>query len=229
MARLPNNSQRLVNVGSTGTGKTVAGLWHLSQRNFSPSDPDGMPWIMVDQKGDALIATLGAVEIPYKNGRYPLPEKPGLYVVRPLPIEAHELAMEGLLWDVWARENVGLYIDEGYMFAKSRALNSIYTQGRSKHIPVITNSQRPVWLSRFTFSEADFFQVFRLNDVRDVDSIRTMLPELPKRYQLKPYHSLYYDVAENQLTTFSPVPKPIDVRAVFHAKLVPPKKVKVFF
>lgn len=223
MTRLPDNTQRLVNVGSTGTGKTVAGLWHLSHRNF-----DEMPWLLIDQKGDKLIREIGPVEIAFKNNRYAMPTEPGLYVVRPLPIPEHEAAIEALLWDIWAQEYFGLYIDEGYMLAKSKALNSIYTQGRSKHIPVITNSQRPVWLSRFTFSEADFFQVFRLNDERDRDSMRTMLPDLPKRYKLKPYHSLYYDVAKNRLNEFLPVPGPEEVLARFQAKTVPARKVKVF-
>ena len=48
--RLPGNSDRLVVIGRTGTGKTQAGLWHLSLKNFKT-----FPFVMVDAKGDSLI------------------------------------------------------------------------------------------------------------------------------------------------------------------------------
>ncbi len=219
MIHLPNDTQHLVNVGSNGSGKTVAGLWHLSLRDFTSK-----PWVIVDQKRDALIVAIGMIEIRPGD----VPKKPGLYVTHPLPTDEDDAAMESALWKIWARENIGLFFDEGLMFAKSKALNSIYTQGRSKHIPVITNSQRPVFLSRFAFSEASFFQVFRLNDVRDVDTVRTMLPSLPRRYTLPKFHSYYYDSPDNQLTLFGPVPGPDQVLEAFHAKLMPARKVKVF-
>jgi len=214
--RLPNDNQRIVIVGSTGSGKSVAGLWHLSHRDYHTK-----PWLIVDQKHDDKIAAINPPEI--EPGE--IPKKPGLYVTRPLPIEEHDEAMERALWKIWMQGNTGIFIDEGQMFQRSNALNSIYTQGRSKQIPVITNSQRPVCLSRFTFSEADFFQVFRLNDTRDKDTLKSMLPTLPKDYKLPAFHSLYYDVAADEISLWKPVPSEDQIISSFNL----PKQKKRFF
>ena len=75
MIRLPDDSKRLYIIGRTGSGKTVAGVWHLSHRSWRK-----MPWVIVDYKGDELIARLPATEI--RNWK--VPSEPGLYILRPL-------------------------------------------------------------------------------------------------------------------------------------------------
>jgi DNA helicase HerA-like ATPase len=154
--RLPNDTQRIAIVGRTGSGKTYAAAWHLSKRNF-----DTMPWIIFDFKYDPLLQNLGAIELPLGT----LPDKPGLYIVHPFPDDKE--GIDNYLWQIWKHENIGVFIDEGYMVGDSSAFRAILTQGRSKRIPMIILSQRPVWLSRFVFSEADFFQVFQLNILND--------------------------------------------------------------
>src|SRR5574337_795407 len=133
--RLPNNQQRLVIVGRTGSGKTRAGLWHLSTRNFNS------PWIIVDYKRDELIAQSPAVELGL-NEKIP---KNGLYVIRPDPTDEDNSAVENLMMRCWDRGNIGLYFDEGFMVPDEKALRMILTQGRSLRVPVIMVSQRPVW------------------------------------------------------------------------------------
>lgn len=193
--RIPDDSQRVLIVGMTGSGKTLAGLWHLSLR-----DLESMPWVIFDFKRDPTIAKIPALEISLGE----LPQEPGLYVVRPLPGQDDDV--EKFLWNVWQRGNIGLYIDEGYMLDKnSDALNAIYTQGRSKRIPVITLSQRPVGLSRFAFSEAEFFQTFFLNDERDRKTVQAFQPE-KVRERLPRFHSYYYDVGGDELSVLTPVP-----------------------
>lgn len=184
----------------------------MSQQNF-----DTMPWIVIDFKGDALINEIanltGALEIDV-NAR--VPEQPGIYVMHVRPDQ--EIELDEFLWRVWNHEYVGLYVDEGYMLEKSKAFDAILTQGRSKHIPVVILSQRPVWLSRFVFSEANFFQVFHLNDVRDRKTIRGFVPaKLDKR--LPEYHSYYYDVDRDKLDVFAPVPNEAKILARINARL----------
>jgi hypothetical protein len=205
--RLPDDSHRLTILGATGSGKTVAGIWHLSKRNYRR-----MPWIIMDFKRDKLINRLPYTEIgpPYK-----LPKKPGLYVVRPHMTE--DEAMEDLLWRIRYAGNVGLYVDEGYMLpfdGKSDAFNAILTQGRSLNIPTIVLSQRPVWLSRFVLTEASFLQVFWLNDVRDRKTLTGIMPkEVLDR--LPRFNSWYYDVSGDEMVALAPVPNEDQIVASF--------------
>jgi hypothetical protein len=195
---LPGPNDRLTIVGRTGTGKTLAATYHLSNADF-----DRKPWIVYDFKREKLFSQISrAREIAIGE----IPKHPGVYVVRPNMLEGTDEAIEGHLMGIWEHENVGLYIDEGYMIGqRSAGLRAIYTQGRSKHIPVITLSQQPVWVSRFAISEADFYQVFDLNDTMHQKVIRRFVP-IDEFGKLKPYHSYYYDVGNNTLIEMKPVP-----------------------
>jgi len=199
--RLPGPDKRLAIVGSTGSGKTQAGVFHLGNQDWSDKKR-GRPWYIFDFKGDDLIARLGAQEMSVRAKPV---ERPGLYVVRPIPEQDDGWVTE-LLWNIWRNENTGIYIDEGYMVGnRNAALNACLTQGRSKRIQMIVLSQRPVWMSRFVFSEADFFQVFRLNDRRDYDNVQSMISiDVTKR--LAPFQSHWYDVGADRGVIFNPVP-----------------------
>ena len=199
--RLPGPDKRLAIVGSTGSGKTQAGIWHLGNQDWNDKK-SGRPWYIFDFKGDDLIARLPAEEV---SVRVKPKERPGLYVVRPIP-EQDDAYVTQLLWEIWRQENTGVYIDEGYMVGnRNAALNACLTQGRSKRIQMIILSQRPVWMSRFVFSEADFFQVFRLNDMRDYDNVQSMI-SIDVRRRLASYQSHWYDVGADRGVVFDPVP-----------------------
>lgn len=210
VVNLPNDQQRLVIVGSTGTGKTHAALWHLSRRDF-----DVRPWIIYDYKYDDLINSIeGVIELGINS---PVPKEPGLYVVHPDPEEKDELELQ--MRAIWRAENIGVYVDEGYMVGdRNNAFRALLTQGRSKHIPMIVLSQRPVWMDKFVFTESEFFQVFRLQNIRDVDRMEEFIPfSLNKR--LPEYHSYYYDVAANKLNILRAVPDRRAILSAFDTKM----------
>ena len=210
--KLPGPQNRIVIVGSTGTGKTVAGLWHLSN-----ADLLDRPWVMIDFKGDENIAKLAAKELSLDQ----VPKKPGLYVYRPIP-EYHDAAIRALFWRFWSQENIGVFTDEGSNLASERnknpGLQACLSQGRSKNIQMITCSQRPVWMTRSIFSESDYFQVFRLNDRRDYDNVQQMI-SVDIRSRLPPYYSHYYDVARNEAVIFKPVPARESIIEKINARL----------
>lgn len=202
MPKLPSISQRLVNVGRTGSGKTVAGVWHLSNMPI-----DRMPWLIYNFKSDELIEQIADngnavhVDLDY------VPKKPGIYIANPLPSDSDgmESPVNSHLWKIWEAGSIGIFADEGYMMGEGKAFRAVLTQGRSRLIPVIVNTQRPVWVTRFVFSESDYYQIFDLNDVRDKQTVESFVP-VDLSQSLPPYHSYYYEVASKQLVKFSPVP-----------------------
>lgn len=207
--RLPDDTQRIVIVGRNGTGKTQAGVWHLAQQNYNV-----MPWVIFNWKRDKLIGQIyGAKEISLTDS----PDEPGIYTVCPTPDQYEEV--EAFLWACWQRENIGIYIDEGYMLANGRqyspAYRAIQTQGRSKHIPTITLSQRPVAMDRFVFSETNFYQIFALNDKSDRKRITEWVPGYDANQTLPEFHSWYYDIDKNALCILKPVPSAKDILASF--------------
>ena len=198
--RLPGPTHKLAIVGRTGSGKTVAAIWHLSNADF-----DERPWIILDYKNDELINRIGRAEIINYDE---LPSEPGIYILKVLP--GQEEKVSEWFRQVWETENRGVLIDEGYMIDRNdQWFNACLTQGRSKQISMIILSQRPVWLSRFVFSETDFFQVFDLTHSKDLDKVREYVRD-DERLQLeKPlaeFNSFYYDVGRRRLETFGPVP-----------------------
>jgi hypothetical protein len=209
MVSLPRFDKRTAIIGSTGSGKTQFAVWLLSSRDFNIR-----PWIIFDFKGDGLIEEIGAQEISIR-GRVPV--EPGLYVVRPIP-DLDDGYVTNFLWEIWRNGNTGIYIDEGYMVGnRNPALNACLTQGRSKHIEMITLSQRPVWMSRFVFSEANFFAVFNLTVEDDRKHINNFVPNT-KIGLLPKYHCLWYDVDAQRASLFKPVPDRQSIINAFHLR-----------
>ena len=199
--RLPDRTQRLVIVGRTGSGKTVAALWVLSLRDF-----DEIPWIIFDFKLDENIQRISrAVRM---DVRAPVPREPGIYIVS--PIDGQEEDVDDLLRRIWAAENTGVYVDEGFMIGKnSSGLRRILTQGRSKQIPMVILVQRPVWVERFVLSEADFYQFFWLNHRDDRKKMEEYFPDDKLSYDRPPpFHSFWYDVGRDEVSLLGPVEAP---------------------
>lgn len=213
---LPRYDKRTAIIGSTGSGKTQLAVWLLSSRDF-----DRRPWVIFDFKGDELIEAINPHEI---NIYGPPPKKPGLYVVRPIP-QRDDKAVEDFLWKCWAQEYIGIYIDEGYMLgARNPALNACLTQGRSKSIEMIILSQRPVWMSKFVFSESNYFAIMNLTLADDRKYVQGYIGGheislLPK------YHSLWYDGDGQKGTVLAPVPGRDELLSRFENRLSKKRRV----
>jgi hypothetical protein len=209
MAELPTSDKRTSVIGSTGSGKTQFAVWLLSTRDFHIR-----PWVIFDFKGDKLIGELGAIPISLNS---PPPKAPGLYIIRPLPGDEH--LVSAFLMKCWAQEYIGIYIDEGYMLPKlDRWFRACLTQGRSKLIEMIILSQRPVWMDKYVFTEANYFAVFKLNSIEDRKHVSNFL-DGNRPTVLPKYHCLWYDVDRQQADIFQPVPSADELISTFARRL----------
>lgn len=202
--RIPGGDARTTVIGATGSGKTTCGLWLLSLQRF-----DKRPWLIIDPKGEPTFDVVGFPPIEEWSLSSRPPRQKGLYLVSPLPNQDEEL--EQFLWRVFERGNLGLYIDEAALMPGPRgAYQAILQQGRSKRIPVISCTQRPVGVERPVFSEATYYCIYRLSDRRDYKVVEGFVPA-DLSAPLPPHEWRWYDVPRNKLLTMAPVPPPEDV------------------
>ena len=186
---LPSYSDRIAIIGATGTGKTVAAIYHLSMMDLR-----ARPWVIVDLKDEEHI---NAIERAKHVGLdYVLKDKDrGIFIVHPRTKD--EEAVNDLLEQVYQRKNTGLYMDEPDLANNSDAFVDILRKGRTRRIPVIALSQRPVDVSRYVFSEASYIRVYYLNDDRDWDTVSAFTP-FDGETEFPQYHSLYYKVGNKE-------------------------------
>jgi hypothetical protein len=211
--RFPGGDARTTVIGATGTGKTTCGVWLLANQRF-----DKRPWIVIDFKLEQIFDAVGMPPIvPLSVTAKPPKDKGKLYLVTPRPDQDEEL--EAFLWRVWERGNIGLFVDEATLMPDRDAFRAILQQGRSKRIPVIACTQRPVDVKRALFSEASFFCVYRLQDRRDARVIEGFVPGDLTAPLPGPHAWRWYDVGANELLRMAPVPKPADVADELRGKL----------
>lgn len=209
----PGHHDRTAILGRTGSGKTTFACWLLSGKNFN-----SQPWVMVNTKGDPLINEIAEIEGVKRIGIDDTPDDVGLHVVDPLPGEQEKL--DAFFFRVWEKQNCGVYIDEGYMIEITDGFNALLTQGRSRECPMIVLSQRPAWISKFVFSEADFISVFQLQHVDDRKNVSKFVP-IDVNARLPKHHSFWYNVSDNDLVKFEPVPPKAQIINNFKLSLPP--------
>lgn len=204
--KLPAEDEHVAVVGRNGSGKTQLGAFLLAMQDLG-----NRTWLVLDYKGEEIFQALervryiGFSDVPSEPGLYVLPSRPDL-----------EERTEAWLWRIWDKTHVGLFIDEAYMLPNylKGAFQAILTQGRSRRIPVITLTQRPVRVTPFAFSEASHVAVFDLNAKADRKTIEdrtgegfmTWRPaEFPEE-RLPKFHSRWYAVKSDSRYVVRPVP-----------------------
>lgn len=196
----PRPNDRTTVLGRTGSGKTQFATWLLSQSDFHQK-----PWIIVDYKGDELLNAVDRIKEINLTDK--IPEAPGIYIVHPDPEDDDEI--EKFLRNIWRAENTGVYFDELYMIPDRGAFRALLTQGRSKNIPVISLSQRPAWVSKFAFTEAEHISIFHLQHKDDRVRVSQFVPDdkgLDLKKRLPDFHSRWYSLRADHIYHFAPVP-----------------------
>ena len=203
--RFPGADKRVTILGANGSGKSAFGTWLLSHQRF-----DKRPWIIITYKDEPLVEEIGFPPLQeLKLGSLPGKRDLGAFQVSINPGQEDET--EEWLWAIWRRENIGIFCDEAQMLPHKSAFRAILRQGRSKRIPVIACSQRPVDLQRELLSEANFFAIFRLTDDADYKRVREFVRAdmsifTDQKNPFPRYHCVWYDVAEQQSCPLQPVP-----------------------
>jgi len=194
------NDTRTTIMGRTGSGKSRFALWLLSHADF-----DKRPWIVIDYKRDAVFSKLIAArnatlrKLSYRPGR----NEKGINVYRPSLDQDAEV--ESLLSSLHSRGKCGIWLDEVYTLPQTTPLRALLTQGRSKRIQMIICTQRPRDITRFCFSEADYFCLFHFNDLMDIKRAAEFMP-IPRGITLARDHSsIWYDVRRDALQKVLPV------------------------
>jgi len=210
--RLPTSSDRIVICGQTGSGKSQAGVWHLSN-----ADIDSRPWIIVDGKNDPTDLINNIEKSTLLDYSDKIPTKPGVYLLKVYADDKEELV--DFFQRIHSQGGVGIFADEGYILGQhNKWFNTCLMQGRGLRIPMIVLTQRPVRVTPWAFSEANFWQVFNLVKRGDREIVAADVP-IPVDYELPRFHSYYYDVAERRLTKMAPVPEGQVLLAKIDAKL----------
>jgi hypothetical protein len=215
--QFPGPEDRTTILGRTGSGKTTSAAFLLSLKNFKDQ-----PWVMINTKGDKLLNEIASIEGVKTLSLQQTPGPEGLYMVTPNPSEKETLNL--FLDRIWKKQNCGVYVDEGLSLGYSHAFETLLTQGRARRIPMIVISQRPAWLSKFVFSEADFVQVFQLQHEDDVKTVSKFVPlenylDGKKRLVLPRFDSLWYEISRDILTPLSPVPETARIVQSFRTQL----------
>jgi DNA helicase HerA-like ATPase len=201
----PGGADKTIVMGATGTGKTVFATWLLANQRF-----DVRPWVVLDYKGEELWDQVGSP--PFRKLRLgAMPGKRGLYRMRLLP--GDESLLEPWLWDIWKRGNVGLFIDEVALVPKRHAFKALLRQGRSRLVPLILCTQRPVDVDREVFSETQYKAIFSLEDERDYKIIQGFTRRAPIDRPLPRRWSYWYDGIRRRLFELKPVPPPATLAA----------------
>ena len=175
-----------------------------------------MPYVALDFKDEELWDLVGNPpmrrltldRLPGKRGFYRLSVYPG-----------QEEQLEDWLWKVWRRGKIGLFCDEVSLIQNSKAFKAILRQGRSKLIPVISCTQRPVDCDREVFTEAQHIFVFGLSDDRDYKIVKGFTRNAPVDQPLKRHWSYWYDAKQDRLFTLRPCPPPDTIAATIRAKV----------
>jgi hypothetical protein len=208
--RFPGGDQRTTILGATGSGKSTCGLWMLAHQRL-----DRRPWIVFDFKREQFFDRVGFPPIRHLSLADVIPSRPGLYLVSPRP--GDDLQVDAFLWRVWEHENCGLYVDEAPLMPDANifhAFPACIQQGRSKHIPIIACTQRPVGVARGLFSEASFVAVYDVTDVRDFKLIQGFVPAELTASSPPRFHWRYWDRDRRTILNMGPVPRPAIVAAM---------------
>lgn len=203
----PDKGQRFIVAGRTGSGKSTLGCWLLMR---SPQT-----WVILNPKHTAAYKSLPGVVVLTKFDEKQIRKEiaRSKYVLLNLSgAQAKPDYMDEIVaWLHDSFRNIGLCIDELYTIhiGSGRAGNGLIgwlTRGRELGQSFIGLTQRPVWISRFCFSEADYIVSMDLVLEDDRETLVSHSGQEEYLDRLLDHRWLSYEVATDTLSRYGPVP-----------------------
>lgn len=167
-ARVILPSERVVDVGKTGSGKSyLASRYTLAYENV----------ICLDTKGDSLTreglkklwphAVAAGIKVPIFTRLAELQKfRGGRAVYAPEPQEMRWEYFDAFFWWIYERKNTVCWVDEVYSVTQGQEITpghqACLTRGRSRGVGMWNCTQRPKNIPNVIFSESEHFFVFRL-------------------------------------------------------------------
>jgi len=149
-------------------------------------------------------------------------------ILRPQDFELSEPeALDNYLKALAKCKNLSIFIDEAYqLHTAGRAYPgyiSILTRGRSRNLSLIVCTQRPSWVSTFTFSEPSYFFVYRLILTKDIKKVSEFVP-IPEEWDIERFAYYFYCIHERSVVRC----KPINIFSQKVAKQNTEKKINIY-
>lgn len=201
-----NPGKRAIVAGRTGAGKSSLGTWLLKR---SPGH-----WLILNPKWTKAYDNLPDAKkiegIKLKEIARSLEEN-RFTIVNPRNSESRHDILDLLI--LWLHENftdVGLCIDESYAVHNGgkagEGLIAWLTRGRELKQSLLALTQRPAWLSKFLFSEAEYICGMSLNLEDDRKRMKEFTGKDQFLLKIPNYKWYWYDVSNDTLQLFGPVP-----------------------
>ncbi len=203
----PDNGERFIVAGRTGSGKSTLACWLLER---APQN-----WIILNPKHTAAYRNLPGVVVLNKFDARTVRKEllRNKYVSLHLSgYQADADYMDSIItWLHTSFRNIGCCADELYTLhsgsGKAGAgLTGWLTRGRELKQSFIGLTQRPVWVSRFCFSEADCIIGMDLALEADRNTLFKHTGQDPFLDRVLDHRWLCYDVAGDRLVKYGPVP-----------------------
>lgn len=203
----PDAGQRFVVAGRTGSGKSTLACWMLKR---SPQT-----WIILNPKHTEAFKHLPEVVTLKKWDEKQLRKELQRTKYVSLNFSGDQATadyMDGII--SWAHDSfsdIGVCADELYTIHSGSGkagpgLTAWLTRGRERKQSFVGLTQRPVWVSRFCFSEADCISAMDLTMEADRNTLYEHTGQEDFLDRVLDHRWLCYDVAGDRLVKYGPVP-----------------------
>lgn len=208
LIKLPSigNGKRAIISGRTGSGKSTLGCWLLNRSR--------QHWVILNPKWTAAYKSLPDAKVITRIDQSAINsslEKNRFTIVNFDGKTANAEYMDAVIEHIHGSfENVGLCVDELYTLhtggRPKQGLVGWLTRGRELKQSFLGMTQRPAWISRFCYSEADYIVGMDLSLKIDRKQLYECSGNGHFLNRLEPRKWLWYDVNVDSISLLGAVP-----------------------